>query len=119
MGNKASEDFLFSPIQPWYKSPPPVRRKALSHYVYILQSGDGRYYTGYTTDLKRRLKDHQSGTGAKFTRSFGAEKILYHESFEDKSSALKREAEIKRYPRCKKETLFSDHGTSQILEDLS
>ncbi len=76
------------------------------HFIYILQSNDGRYYTGYTTDLERRLKEHKVGEGAKFTRSFGAKKILYHESFKDKSSALKREAEIKRLSRDEKEILI-------------
>ena len=51
---------------------------SVKHFVYILQCNDGRYYTGYTTDLKRRLKEHQNGSGGKFTRSFGAKKILYH-----------------------------------------
>ncbi len=73
-----------------------------TYFVYILQSCDGRYYTGYTTDLKRRLKEHQSGRGGKFTRAFGAKEILYHESFLDKSSALKREAEIKGWTKKKK-----------------
>lgn len=77
-----------------------------SHFVYILKSGDGRYYTGYTTDLERRLRQHQSGAGAKFTKSFGAKKILYHESFPDKSTAMKREAEIKSWPRKKKMALI-------------
>lgn len=77
-----------------------------NHFIYILQSQDGRYYTGYTTDLDRRLKEHQAGVGAKFTRSFGAQKILYHESFESKSLALKREAEIKSLSRKEKESLM-------------
>lgn len=77
-----------------------------SYYVYILQAGDGRYYTGYTTHLDRRLKEHQSGSGGKFTRSFGAIKILYHEVFSDQSSALKREAEIKGWSRKEKEALI-------------
>jgi putative endonuclease len=78
----------------------------LHHFIYILQTDDGRYYTGYTTDLDRRLKEHRSGLGAKFTRSFGAKKILYHESFPEKSLALKREIEIKKLPRNKKITLI-------------
>ncbi len=75
-------------------------------FVYILQSKDGRYYTGYTTDLERRLKQHQSGLGAKFTHSFGATQMLYSETFADKSSALKREAEIKKWSRAEKEKLI-------------
>lgn len=79
----------------------------MPHFIYILQSHDGRYYTGYTTDLGRRLKEHRSGLGAKFTRAFGAKKILYHESYQTKSAALKREAEIKCWPRTQKEKLIS------------
>ena len=77
----------------------------MSHFIYILESNDGRYYTGYTTNIERRLQAHQSGSGAKFTRAFGAIKILYHEIFTTKSAAMKREAEIKRWPRGKKEEL--------------
>ena len=76
------------------------------HFVYILQCQNGSYYTGYTTDLKRRFQEHKSGVGGKFTRAFGVKKIVYHETFSDKSSSLKREAEIKKWPRVKKELLF-------------
>ena len=78
----------------------------MKHFVYILQSEDGRFYTGYTTDLERRFKEHQAGSGGKFTRSFGVEKILYHESFSNKSKALKREAQIKSWSRAEKEALI-------------
>jgi putative endonuclease len=78
----------------------------MNYFVYILQTNDGRYYTGYTTDIERRLKEHQSGNGGKFTKAFGANKMLYHEAFLDKSLALKREAEIKKWPRDKKIALW-------------
>ena len=78
----------------------------MEHFVYILQSSDGRYYTGYTTDLGRRLKEHQSGLGGKFTRAFGAKKFLYHQEYSTKSEALKREAELKGWPRAKKKELI-------------
>lgn len=78
----------------------------MNHFVYILQSSDGRYYTGYTTDLERRLKEHQNGSGGKFTRSFGAEKILYHETYSTKSEALKRELQLKSWTRAEKEALL-------------
>lgn len=77
------------------------------HFVYILESRDGRYYTGYTTDLARRLKAHRSGKGAKFTRAFGAVQILYQEQFGTKSAALKREAAIKNLVRAEKRKLVS------------
>ena len=78
-----------------------------SHFVYILQSADGKYYTGYTTDLERRMLQHKTGHGAKFTRAFGFKKLLYHECFLTKSAALKREAEIKRWSRKEKKALIT------------
>lgn len=76
------------------------------HFVYILQAQNQHFYTGYTTDLTRRLKQHQNKKGAKYTRAFGACEILYHEKFADKSSALKREAQIKKLTRKQKEALI-------------
>ena len=76
-------------------------------YVYILESSDGKYYTGYTTDLERRMKQHRTGKGAKFTRGFGFGKLLYHEPCWSRSTAMKREAEIKSWGRAKKEALLS------------
>lgn len=80
----------------------------MTHFVYILQSADDRYYTGYTTDLERRFKEHQTGSGGKFTRSFGATRILYHETYDSQSEALKREAQIKGWSRAKKEALIME-----------
>jgi len=78
----------------------------MNHYVYILQSADGRYYVGYTTDLKRRMKQHREGTGSKFVRGFGFRKLLYQEKHPTKSSALKREAQIKKWTRAEKTDLI-------------
>lgn len=77
------------------------------HFVYILESSNRKYYVGYTTDLDRRMKQHKEGKGAKFTRSFGFKKLLYHETYPTKSEALKREAQIKSWSRAKKEALTS------------
>lgn len=79
----------------------------MPHFVYILQAADGKYYTGYTTDLDRRMEQHRSGKGAKFTRGFGFKKLLYHEIFATKSAALKREAHIKSLSRREKKRLMS------------
>lgn len=81
-------------------------RDFMPHFIYILESKDGRYYTGYTTDLKRRMDKHKKGTGAKFTRGFGFKKLLYHETHSTKSLALKREAEIKGMTRQGKKALI-------------
>ena len=72
------------------------------HYVYILNCADGTFYTGWTTDLARRIAAHNSGAGAKYTRTRRPVTLLYHETFETKEEALRREYAIKQLPREKK-----------------
>lgn len=67
--------------------------------VYILRCGDGTLYTGITNDLDHRLKAHNSGRGAKYTRSRLPVELVYSEPSPDRSSALRREAEIKAMTR--------------------
>ena len=74
----------------------------MSYYVYILQCNDGTLYTGYTDDPQRRLAVHNSGKGAKYTRARLPVELVYHEELADKSSALKREIEIKKMTRLQK-----------------
>ena len=78
----------------------------MRHWVYILRCQDGTLYTGYTTDPIRRLKVHQSGKGAKYTRSRLPVELIYQEELPDKSSALQREASIKTLSRAEKLTLI-------------
>lgn len=72
------------------------------YLVYILECQDGSLYTGITNDLQRRLKQHQAGKGGHYTRAKGALKVVYTEERPSRSSALRREAEIKRWPRKQK-----------------
>ncbi|MFT8315302.1 MAG: GIY-YIG nuclease family protein [Clostridium sp.] len=72
------------------------------NYVYILKCSDGTLYTGYTNDLKKRLKIHNSGKGAKYTRGRLPVELIYYEEFETKSEATKREYYIKQLPRIEK-----------------
>ncbi|MBU6388588.1 GIY-YIG nuclease family protein [Patescibacteria group bacterium] len=74
----------------------------MQYFVYLLECGDGSLYTGITTDVKRRFAEHQSGTGGRFTRAKKATRIVYTERHPDRSSAQKREAEIKSWPRAEK-----------------
>lgn len=74
----------------------------MNYWVYILQCGDDTLYTGITTDVERRFKEHQNGTGAKYTRGRSPLKIVYREPCPDKSTALRREYAIKQLPRAKK-----------------
>ena len=79
----------------------------MSWFVYIAQATTGRYYTGITTDPHRRTQEHNRGEGAKFAYDQGALRLLYASpAFPDKSSARKREAQIKKWQREKKEKLI-------------
>ena len=76
-------------------------------YVYILRCGDGTFYTGSTDDVERRLAVHRSRKGAKYTRGSGPLELVYQEALPDRSSALRREAAIKKLTRAQKERLIS------------
>lgn len=76
------------------------------HFVYILECADKTLYTGWTTDLEARLKSHNCGSGAKYTKTRLPVRLVYNEVFEDKSSALKRENEIKKLTRKQKTDLI-------------
>ncbi|MFY9284010.1 MAG: GIY-YIG nuclease family protein [Miniphocaeibacter sp.] len=77
------------------------------NYVYILECKDGSLYTGWTTDLNKRLETHNKGLGAKYTRGRIPVKLVYYESFNNKGDALKREIKIKKLTRNKKLELIS------------
>ena len=86
--------------------------------VYILECGDGTLYTGITDDLSRRLKAHESGKGAKYTRGRGPLKLRYRETAADKSEALKREYALKRLRKTEKMAIIHENE-SEILEWLA
>jgi len=75
-------------------------------YVYILKCKDDSYYTGITKNLEKRIADHVSGNGAKYTRGRAPLKLIHTEIFENRSSASKREFEIKKLSRIEKELLI-------------
>jgi len=76
------------------------------YFVYILLCLDETYYTGSTNDVEKRFKDHLEGKGARYTKSHKPQKIVYRESFSNKSNALKREVEIKSWTKAKKTDLI-------------
>ena len=78
------------------------------NYTYILRCADGSLYTGWTIDLEKRLRAHNSGKGAKYTRSRRPVELMYYESFPTKSEAMHREAEIKKLSREEKLRLCSE-----------
>ncbi|GAB6086869.1 GIY-YIG nuclease family protein [Alkaliphilus crotonatoxidans] len=84
-------------------------------YTYILECSDGTYYTGWTVDLEARLKSHNSGAGAKYTRARLPVEMVYWEIQPDRSHAQKREAALRKLPRARKEGLIKEfrlkHGS--------
>ncbi|OIJ20541.1 hypothetical protein BKP45_09025 [Anaerobacillus alkalidiazotrophicus] len=82
----------------------------MKHFVYILECGDGTYYTGYSNDVQARLKKHLQGKGAKYTRGRTPLSLVYEKGFETKEEALQAEYSIKKLTRQKKERLIKKEG---------
>ena len=83
--------------------------------VYLLECVGDTIYTGIATDVTRRFEEHKTGKGASYTQSHKPIKILYTEEYPDRSSALKREAEIKKLSRDAKLLLVAQH-TPHVLK---
>ena len=86
------------------------------NYVYIVECKDGTYYTGWTNNLDKRLKAHNDGKGAKYTRARRPVSLVYHEEFRTKEEAMRREYAMKRMTRHEKNKLISgdDTGTAYV-----
>lgn len=82
--------------------------------VYMLECADGTLYTGITDDLPRRLKAHNAGKGAKYTRGRGPVMLRYQELVPDKSSALKREIELKRLRKSEKMAIIHEKDNNHV-----
>lgn len=83
--------------------------------VYILECSDGSFYTGITTNLARRITEHEQGNGARYTRGRGPFSLKYMEYCNNRAEASRREVSIKALSRAKKlELIFS--SSSQVLQ---
>lgn len=80
----------------------------MPHYCYIVECADGTYYTGWTTDPKRRVATHNKGRGAKYTKMRLPVQLVYFEEQPDRKSAMKREIAIKKMKRALKARLIAD-----------
>lgn len=78
------------------------------YFVYMLRCGDKSLYTGITNNLEKRIKNHNAGKASKYTRSRLPVEIVYTEKACDRSSALKREAQIKRLSAKQKQKLLAE-----------
>ena len=87
-------------------------------YTYIVKCKDDSLYTGYTTDIKNRINNHNSGKGAIYTKGRRPVELVYFETFESKSEALKREIAIKKLPRSKKEQLINSVDEDMIKKAM-
>lgn len=89
----------------------------MAHYTYVLRCADGTLYTGWTTDPQRREKTHNSGKGAKYTRSRLPVSMVYYETFETKEEALRREYAIKRLTRAEKLRLIENSKNGRKCDE--
>ena len=84
-------------------------------YMYVVECRDSSYYTGYTTDVKKRIAVHNSGKGAKYTRARLPVKLIYVEGFDSKEEAMSAEALLKRKKRPQKERFLFENQDRNLL----
>lgn len=93
-------------------------KKEEKNYTYIVECSDGTLYTGWTNDIEKRIKVHNAGKGAKYTRCRTPVKLVYLEESDTKQQAMSREAKIKHLSRQEKEKLIENgkelYGNNQI-----
>lgn len=77
------------------------------NYTYMVRCKDGSLYTGWTTDVEKRVKCHNAGKGAKYTKPRLPVELVYFESFETKEEAMRREVAIKKLSKKRKELLVA------------
>lgn len=85
------------------------------NYTYLLTCGDGSFYCGWTNHLKERVKAHNEGRGAKYTRSRRPVCLSYYEAFATKEEAMKRECAIKKLSRREKERLIEGFSEKNLM----
>ncbi len=89
-------------------------KKEDNHFLYILECGDGTYYTGYTNDLTKRLQKHEEGKGAKYTRGRGPLKLVFQKAFSTKQEAMRMEFAVKKLNRAEKERMIKEGSVSYV-----
>jgi len=91
-----------------------ILKKKTKHFVYIIKTADGTYYTGMTKNIKNRLALHESGKGAKYLRGRTPLTMVYCESCPDIKTAMVREIQIKKYSKRRKEALVKPPRVRKI-----
>jgi putative endonuclease len=90
--------------------PPSGSDASAAWHLYILRCGDGSYYTGVTTDIDRRVREHQEGKASRYTRTHLPVALVHREECGDRSRALSRECAVKSLSRTAKNALISGDG---------
>ena len=85
----------------------------MTFYVYILLCRDGSFYTGYTRNLNKRTRLHESGKGARYTRMHKPKRVAYVELFDSRTKAMKREKTIKKLSHQQKLNLIHSRNTHE------
>ena len=85
----------------------------MRHYAYIVECADGTFYCGYTTDLENRIKTHNAGKGAKYTRARLPVILVYFEEFDSKEKAMSREWHLKQLTHAEKSALAQGFAKSE------
>ena len=96
--------------------PQKLTRFIMDHkaFMYVVECRDGSYYTGYTTDIKKRVAVHNSGKGAKYTRARLPVKLIYAQGFASKEEAMSAEALFKRKKRLFKESYIREQQEANL-----
>ncbi len=83
-------------------------------FVYIVQCADGTFYTGWAMDVLARVKIHNDGRGAEYTQTRRPVLLVYSETWPSRAEAMRRERQIKRWPRARKLALFQGEPNRNI-----
>jgi len=84
------------------------------YFCYILECSDGTFYTGWTTDPERRLRQHSAGRGARYTRSHPPIRLAFVEPQPDRAAAMRREHVLKRLSRARKRALMDAQPPAEL-----
>jgi len=79
----------------------------MKYFIYIVECADGTFYTGFTINIEKRVKKHNSKNGAKYVRTRLPVRLIYNEEFETRIDAMRREVEIKKWSRERKMRLIN------------
>ena len=88
------------------RTPDPPLRSEHEAFVYIVECSDGSFYTGWAKDVTARVRAHNAGRGARYTRARCPVRLRYWEQHPDQAAAMRREQQIKRLPRARKLALI-------------